>query len=56
MLQFHLKVMHVLCKVVLALLYVENTVKEVVLTQLRILLTQPHVLKTLSHYRSDRVE
>ena len=40
MLQFHLKVVHVLGKVVLALLQVGNTVKKRVLTELQVLLTQ----------------
>ena len=48
--------MHVLGKVVLALLHVRNTAKEAVLTQLQILLTQPQVLETLSHHRGDGVE
>ena len=38
-LQVHLKVVHVLGKVVLALLHVGNTAKEAVLTQLQILLS-----------------
>ena len=56
LLQAHLKVMHVLGKVVLALLQVRNTAKKTVLTQVQVLLTQSQGLETLSHQRGDGVE